>query len=71
MSDPTTAAAHTAHTINRVPFVAFGVPEGSRAHNGCLADLAPTILSLMGLPVPAEMTGIPLVTQVSSRQAAK
>ena len=52
---------HTAHTTNRVPLVltdeSFALsPEGG------LCDLAPTILTLLGLPVPPDMTGIPLAT---------
>lgn len=71
MRDPETLAAHTAHTTNRVPFVVTGLRDGTTANNGCLADLAPTVLALMGLPVPNEMTGNPLVTEVSGRQAAE
>jgi 2,3-bisphosphoglycerate-independent phosphoglycerate mutase len=49
---------HTAHTANRVPLILVD-PENQRARlqPGILADLAPTILNLLGLPVPAEMTG--------------
>lgn len=57
MIDPETGGPHTAHTLNPVPVVVFGAPGGSRLSNGRLADLAPTVLALMGLPQPAEMTG--------------
>ncbi|MGR3491361.1 MAG: 2,3-bisphosphoglycerate-independent phosphoglycerate mutase [Shimia sp.] len=48
---------HTAHTTNLVPVILTGGPEGARLRNGKLADLAPTILQLMGLEQPPEMTG--------------
>lgn len=46
----------TAHTTNPVPLIAVGV-EGKLADGGVLADLAPTMLDIMGVPQPAEMTG--------------
>ncbi|EEE35810.1 2,3-bisphosphoglycerate-independent phosphoglycerate mutase [Rhodobacteraceae bacterium KLH11] len=57
MIDPETGGPHTAHTLNPVPVALVGGPEGARLRNGRLADLAPTILQLMGLPKPVEMTG--------------
>ena len=62
MTDPVTGAPHTAHTLNPVPVVVFGAPPGTRLRNGRLADLAPTILELMGLPQPPEMTGQSLLS---------
>lgn len=56
MRDPVTGGPHTAHTTNPVPVVLVGV-EGATPHDGILADIAPTLLELMGLPQPAEMTG--------------
>ena len=50
---------NTAHTTNPVPFLV--TVEGARLDDGRLADIAPTILSLMGLEQPAEMTGRPLL----------
>ena len=47
---------HTAHTSNLVPLVLFG-RSAQLASDGCLSDIAPTLLALMGLPQPAEMTG--------------
>ncbi|MBO4523330.1 2,3-bisphosphoglycerate-independent phosphoglycerate mutase [Ruminococcus sp.] len=46
----------TAHTTNKVPLIAVGV-EGELIEGGVLADLAPTMLDIMGVPQPAEMTG--------------
>jgi 2,3-bisphosphoglycerate-independent phosphoglycerate mutase len=58
MVDPVTGGPHTSHTVNPVPVILVGGPEGAvlRA-GGRLADLAPTLLALMGLPQPVEMTG--------------
>ena len=47
----------TAHTTNPVPFVAIGCGDVKLREGGCLADIAPTMLPYIGLPVPAEMTG--------------
>jgi len=55
-----TGGPHTAHTTNPVPVVLDGRP-GARLHDGRLADLAPTLLGLMELPVPPEMTGTSLL----------
>ncbi|MFV0359826.1 2,3-bisphosphoglycerate-independent phosphoglycerate mutase [Tropicimonas sp.] len=52
---------HTAHTTNLVPVILYNGPEGATLHDGKLADVAPTILELMGLPLPAEMTGSSLI----------
>jgi 2,3-bisphosphoglycerate-independent phosphoglycerate mutase len=57
MIDPETGNPHTAHTLNPVPVILVGGPPGARLRDGRLADLAPTLLDLMGLPKPAEMTG--------------
>jgi len=58
MVDPVTGGPHTAHTTNPVPVILVGGPEGARLREGGrLADLAPTLLALMGLPQPPEMTG--------------
>jgi 2,3-bisphosphoglycerate-independent phosphoglycerate mutase len=61
MIDPKTGAPHTAHTLNPVPVILFGGPEGAALSSGRLADLAPTVLALMGLDTPAEMTGKSLI----------
>ncbi|MCA0919041.1 2,3-bisphosphoglycerate-independent phosphoglycerate mutase [Pseudooceanicola nanhaiensis] len=57
MVDPETGGPHTAHTTNLVPVALIGGPEGAHLRAGRLADLAPTLLELMGLPKPDEMTG--------------
>jgi len=61
MIDPVTGGPHTAHTTNLVPVSLVGGPAGARLHPGRLSDLAPTLLDLMQLPVPAEMTGKTLI----------
>ncbi|GAA3859749.1 2,3-bisphosphoglycerate-independent phosphoglycerate mutase [Celeribacter arenosi] len=62
MIDPVTGGPHTAHTTNPVPVILFGGPAGARLRDGGrLADVAPTLLQLMGLPQPDEMTGETLI----------
>ena len=61
MIDPETGGPHTAHTTNPVPVALVGGPARARLHDGRLADLAPTLLDLMGLPLPPEMTGRSLI----------
>ncbi len=61
MVDPDTGEPHTAHTTNLVPVAIFGGPKGITLADGRLADLAPTILELMNLPKPTEMTGRSLI----------
>ena len=51
---------HTAHTTNLVPVVVVE-PDGRAVRDGILADVAPTILALMGIDIPAQMGGTPLV----------
>jgi len=58
MIDPETGGPHTAHTTNPVPFVVIDWEQEQRLRaGGALCDVAPTILSMLGLPQPAEMTG--------------
>jgi 2,3-bisphosphoglycerate-independent phosphoglycerate mutase len=61
MIDPTTGGVHTAHTTNPVPFVAMGTGAKTLRGGGSLRDVAPTVLSLLGLELPPEMTGRDLV----------
>lgn len=59
-----TGAPHTAHTTNPVPFILFNYKEGVKLREGgCLADIAPTLLEIMELPQPKEMTGKSLLVK--------
>ncbi|GAB5378344.1 MAG: 2,3-bisphosphoglycerate-independent phosphoglycerate mutase [Acuticoccus sp.] len=60
MVDPETGGPHTAHTLNDVPVIAMA-PGVDALHDGRLADLAPTLLALLGLPQPDAMTGKSLI----------
>ena len=62
MIDPVTGGPHTAHTLNPVPVILVGGPAGATLRNGRLSDLAPSLLQLMGLEQPPEMTGESLIT---------
>jgi len=57
MRDPETGGPHTAHTLNPVPVLLAGGPAGAKLHDGTLANLAPTLLQLLGVAQPAAMTG--------------
>lgn len=61
MVDAETGQPHTAHTANPVPFIYVG-PRQVSLRDGILADVAPTILAILGLTQPAEMTGRSVVT---------
>lgn len=61
MQDDETGQAHTAHTSELVPFIYVGKRKLQIREGGVLADVAPTMLTLMGLAVPKEMTGKSLV----------
>jgi 2,3-bisphosphoglycerate-independent phosphoglycerate mutase len=63
MIDPETGGPHTAHTTNPVPVILVGGEAGVELRSGGrLGDLAPTLLALMGLAQPSEMTGRSLLT---------
>lgn len=64
MRDPATGQPHTAHTFGPVPFVYLGRPARLRS-GGALRDVAPTVLALMDLPKPPEMTGETLVEHLA------
>ncbi len=66
MQDPSTGQAHTAHTTNIVPALLINAQTSISLKDGRLADVAPTLLDLLQLPQPAEMTGHSLI----DRQAA-
>jgi 2,3-bisphosphoglycerate-independent phosphoglycerate mutase len=71
MRDPDTGAPHTAHTLNPVPFLVINPPAAVRqVQNGRLADVAPTLLALLGLPQPAAMTGRSLLGADEARRRA-
>ena len=63
MLDYDTNGVFTAHTTNVVPLVLVGGPSGAKLKVGRLADLAPTMLDLMGLSKPDEMTGESLLVR--------
>ena len=63
MKDPNTGGPHTAHTLEKVPVILVNGPDSVKSlHDGKLADVAPTLLQLMGLPVPKEMDGKSLIS---------
>ncbi len=59
-----TGAPHTAHTTNPVPFILYNYDDSyTLREGGRLCDIAPTLLEIMGLPIPAEMTGKSLLVK--------
>jgi 2,3-bisphosphoglycerate-independent phosphoglycerate mutase len=70
MKDPVTGAPHTAHTLCDVPIIVVNAPEGRRFHlrKGRLADVSPTLLDLIGMAKPKQMTGESLVEPEYGRQ---
>ncbi|HKA74117.1 MAG TPA: hypothetical protein VKE26_20090, partial [Xanthobacteraceae bacterium] len=69
MRDPDTGGPHTSHTTNPVPVLLLGGGNVSLA-SGRLADIAPTLLALMGLPQPGEMTGRSLLRGIQAGDQA-
>ncbi len=66
MYDEQTHQKHTQHTLNRVPALLYNAPANVRSlSDGKLADVAPTMLALMQVPQPGEMTGHSLLSEVS------
>ncbi|MGX6591349.1 2,3-bisphosphoglycerate-independent phosphoglycerate mutase [Cetobacterium ceti] len=61
MEDPETGAIFTAHTTNEVPFVMVSKKEMGTLENGKLADIAPTMLDILNIEKPVEMTGVSLL----------
>ncbi|GAB1408685.1 2,3-bisphosphoglycerate-independent phosphoglycerate mutase [Thermomonas brevis] len=61
MRDPETGQPHTSHTVGPVPLVYVGARNATLRSGGALRDVAPTLLDLLGLPKPAEMTGASLL----------
>ena len=70
MRDPASGGPHTAHTTNPVPVLLHNAPPGTRLADGRLADLAPTLLALLGLPHPPAMTGRSLLRNGQGAAAA-
>ena len=68
MRDPATGGPHTAHTTNPVPVLLMG-GDATGLKDGRLADVAPTLLGLMGLKQPQEMTGTSLIPTHAARAA--
>ena len=66
-----TGQPHTAHTANPVPFVYVGDSPVVMDESGTLADVAPTLLTLMGLEIPSEMRGHPLLKFAAPEQPAE
>jgi 2,3-bisphosphoglycerate-independent phosphoglycerate mutase len=72
MRDQVTGEPYTAHTIGKVRVIlAVGPANVASLKDGRLADVAPTMLSLLGLPQPAEMTGHSLLLKADATQAAQ
>src|SRR4051794_37541330 len=70
MRDPETGQPHTAHTLNPVPFIIANPPGAiARIDDGRLADVAPTLLDILGLAKPAGMTGHSLIVSDERRAA--
>ncbi len=70
MRDPKTGHAHTSHTSNPVPSVLVCAPaDVAGMRRGCLADIAPTLLDLMGIAKPADMTGQSLIVSSAADHA--
>jgi 2,3-bisphosphoglycerate-independent phosphoglycerate mutase len=70
MSDPETGGPHTSHTVNPVPLLIMGGGEIAVA-DGRLADVGPTLLALMGLPKPREMTGNSLLRSRGGQESRR
>jgi 2,3-bisphosphoglycerate-independent phosphoglycerate mutase len=71
MRDPETGQPHTSHTVGPVPFVYAGPRMATLRSGGSLRDVAPTILDLLDLPRPAEMTGASLLIEDTFASAAR
>ena len=70
MKDPVTHEPHTAHTTLDVPIIAVNTNRAIKLQNGSLSDVAPTLLALMGLPQPKQMTGHSLIEPLTAETAA-
>ena len=72
MVDPNTSAPHTAHTTNPVPLILIDDKReyGLLRTGGRLADVAPTVLSMMGISCPESMSGTDLAYSAGSTDLA-
>ncbi len=71
MIDAGTSQPHTAHSMNRVPVLMVNAPDWVRGlRDGRLSDMAPTVLTLLGLAIPKEMTGRSLIELKETKTAA-
>ena len=66
MHDPQTGQPHTSHSLNPVPTILVDGPDNVRLGNGRLADIAPTLLELLAIEQPEEMTGRSLLRPAGS-----
>jgi len=71
MVDPETEQPYTSHTSNPVPIVYIGDEKYQFSEQGALCDIAPTLLKLMELEQPPEMTGIPLLEKITKKKKKK
>jgi 2,3-bisphosphoglycerate-independent phosphoglycerate mutase len=70
MSDPHTHGPHTAHTLSPVPLILVNPPSfATKLNEGALADISPTLLRLLGLDQPEEMTGSCLISENQTQNA--
>lgn len=69
MNDDKTGQPHTAHTNYLVPFIYFGRNAIATTKRGVLSDVAPSLLTIAGLPIPDEMTGKPLMQIISPQNS--
>ena len=62
MFDEKNNMPHTSHTLNKVPFIIVGLERNFSLSEGGLSDIAPTILSLLRIKKPTNMTGVNLIS---------
>ena len=72
MVDEASGEAHTAHTMNKVPFILINGPQDVVGlADGALSDIAPSLLDIMGVEKPAAMTGVSLIRRTSDAAVAE
>ncbi len=65
MLDEISGQPHTAHTCNPVPLIYVGHRSAEFTEPGALCDISPTLMQVMGIPMPAEMSGKQLLSFVT------